>query len=36
MVIDLLVWSALAAGVAAIGLAGLVLWIIGQLAHDEP
>lgn len=36
MVIDVLVWSALAAGVVAIGLAGWVLWFVSQLDRDEP
>lgn len=36
MVIDWLVWSALAAGVAAIGLAGWVLWIVTHFADSGP
>lgn len=36
MVIDLLVWSALAAGVAAIGFVGWLLWFASQFDPDEP
>lgn len=36
MVIDVLVWSALAAGVAAIAVAGWVLWFVLSLDPSEP
>lgn len=36
MVMDWLVWSALAAGTLAVGLGGWVMWFIAQLDRNEP